>query len=321
MDRAEATGWGVAAVGHIALFGALSLALIAAPKRKAPVTPPVEIEIVADLAPTPTAPQPTADAPAPSVAPEVGPAVEAPPPEPEPEPPLPTPPLPTPPVPRPAPPPPAPKPTPRPAPKPVPPRPAPPKPAPPKPTPPKPTPSKPARPKPTPAPQKPTAAKPAAKPRTPVRTAAVTPTRRATGSRLGSDFLKGVTDRPAPGAAAAPRAAPGATPGPAAGPAVEASLVREVRRQLKPHWRAPSGADVEQLRTELSIALARDGSLTSVRVLRTTGQTDSNRAQVKRHQEAAVKAVRLAAPFILPSELYDTWKLLEPVGFDRRLGQ
>jgi hypothetical protein len=41
---------------------------------------------------------------------------------------------------------------------------------------------------------------------------------------------------------------------------------------------------------------------------------------VRLHQEAAVKAVRLAAPFVLPTELYDAWKVLEPVTFDKRLG-
>ena len=45
---------------------------------------------------------------------------------------------------------------------------------------------------------------------------------------------------------------------------VQASLAAAVRRQLKPHWKAPTGADVEQLRTELSIRLAKDGSVTDV---------------------------------------------------------
>jgi hypothetical protein len=129
---------------------------------------------------------------------------------------------------------------------------------------------------------------------------------------LGNDFLKGVTDRPSTGTAQTPRAA--------AGPAVEASLAREVLRQLKPHWKAPTGADAEQLRTMLSIRLNGDGTVAAVRVIETTGVTDSNRGQVRLHQEAAVKAVRLAAPFVLPTELYDAWKVLEPVTFDKRLG-
>lgn len=146
------------------------------------------------------------------------------------------------------------------------------------------------------------ASKPAAKP------AQVTPR----GSRLGSDFLKGITDRQTASTAQTPRAA--------AGPAVEASLAREVLRQLKPHWKAPTGADAEQLRTSVSIRLNVDGTVAAVRVMETTGVTDSNRGQVRLHQEAAVKAVRLAAPFVLPTELYDAWKVLEPVTFDKRLG-
>ena len=132
------------------------------------------------------------------------------------------------------------------------------------------------------------------------------------GSRLGADFRKGLSDNPNASTAQTPRAA--------AGPAVAASLAREVLRQLKPFWRAPTGADAEQLRTLLSITLSRDGTVSAVRVLDTTGVTDSNRGQVRLHQEAAMKAVRLAAPFVLPAELYDAWKVLEPVGFDKGLG-
>ena len=132
------------------------------------------------------------------------------------------------------------------------------------------------------------------------------------GSRLGNDFLKGVTDRASTTTGQTSRAA--------AGPSVAASLAREVLRQLKPHWKAPTGADVEQLRTLLSIHLNPDGTVAAVKVIDTTGVTESNRAQVRLHQEAAVKAVRLAAPFVLPTELYDAWKVLEPVTFDKRLG-
>jgi hypothetical protein len=102
---------------------------------------------------------------------------------------------------------------------------------------------------------------------------------------------------------------------------VKASLAAEVRRQLKPHWKAPTGADAEQLRTELSIRLGRDGSVTDVDVLRTTGQTESNRPQVRLHQEQAIRAARLASPFRLPAEYYDDWKFLSPIGFDKRLSQ
>jgi hypothetical protein len=106
-----------------------------------------------------------------------------------------------------------------------------------------------------------------------------------------------------------------------AGPAVQASLAAEVRRQLKPHWKAPTGADSEQLRTELSIWLSPAGEVTKVEIIGTKGQTASNRPQVKLHQEQAVRAVRLASPFRLPPEFYEEWKLLSPIGFDKRLSQ
>ncbi len=283
MQRAEATGLGLAAVGHILLFGILSLGLTLAPKPVPPLTQPVDIQIVDEVGLQDTAPNPSPVEPAPSVAPEVGPPVEmAPPPEPAPAP-----------VPKVAP----------------------------APTPPKPSPKSMPAPTPKPAPKvAPPVAKPATKPAPSAsarpklaldlsRPQAQQPPR---GSRLGNDFLKGVSDRPTTGTAQTPRAA--------AGPAVEASLAREVLRQLKPHWKAPTGADAEKLRTTLSISLARDGTVAAVRVIETTGVTDSNRGQVRLHQEAAVKAVRLAAPFVLPAELYDAWKVLEPVGFDKRLG-
>ena len=286
MQRADATGLGVAAAGHVLLFGVLSLGLITAPKPVPPLTQPVDIEIVDEVGVKDSVPNPSPVEPA-SVAPEVGTPVEVP----------------------------APEPSPRPTPE-VAAAPPPPKPSPPKPTPKVATPVPAAKPSPKPAPKAaPKAAvKPDPAPPRP-KLALVLPRpggEAPRGSRLGADFLKGVSDRPNPSQAQTPRAA--------AGPAVEASLAREVLRQLKPHWKAPTGADAEQLRTTLSISLTRDGQVSSVRVIGTTGDTASNRGQVRLHQEAAVKAVRLAAPFVLPAELYDAWKVLEPVGFDKRLG-
>ncbi|HEX8263007.1 MAG TPA: TonB C-terminal domain-containing protein [Allosphingosinicella sp.] len=129
-----------------------------------------------------------------------------------------------------------------------------------------------------------------------------------------SSVVAGLSDRANPSQSATPPAA-------AAGAAAQASLRAEVRRQLKPHWKAPTGADAEQLRTELSISLARDGRVTRVEVIRTTGQTASNRPQVKLHQERAMRAVQLASPFNLPAEYYEAWKELSPIGFDKRLSQ
>ncbi len=279
MDRAEAAGLGVAALGHAALLVALSLGF-AATRLPAPKSDPIEVSLVDEVGLESTAPAPSAAEPAPLLAPEEGPpeaAMPAPPqvqPVPQPQPAL-----------R------APAPTPVPAPRPVP---------------------KAALPKPAPSPPKPAArtAQPKAAPGKAVpasKPSAARPTGRLSG------LLAGVSDRETNSLSEAPRAA-------AAGPAVQASLGAEVRRQLKPHWKAPTGADSEQLRTEVVISLAPDGRVTDIRIAGTTGQTASNRPQVPLHREQAERAVRLASPFRLPAQYYEAWKSLR-VTFDKRLSQ
>jgi hypothetical protein len=126
-------------------------------------------------------------------------------------------------------------------------------------------------------------------------------------------LLNGLSGRESPSQSTSPPAAK-------AGAAVAASLGAEVRRQLKPHWRAPTGADVELLRTTVRVSLTRSGAIADIGAVTTSGQNASNSAQVKLHQEQAIRAVRLAAPFRLPAEFYDEWKDIAPV-FDRRLSQ
>lgn len=319
MDRIERTGLGLSVAGHVALFAILSLGLFAASKPIVPKTQSIDIQIVDKVGLTDTVPNPSPTPPAARVTPEVGPPEEAAP-EPQPTPKAPAP---------------APAPTPVPAPAPVSkPAPTPRAVAPPKPVA-KPIPTKPAPAKPTPAkpttaksaPAKPTQAKPVAKPSAakpaPSKAAATSPSADARPRRrpgLSRSLIAGLTDSPGV-SSDRPSKSVSTTPRAAAGPAVEASLAREVLRQLKPFWHSPTGADAELLRTQLSISLSRDGNVVAVRAMGTTGVTDSNRGQVKLHQEAAIKAVRLAAPFSLPAEFFDSWKLLEPVSFDRKLSQ
>jgi outer membrane biosynthesis protein TonB len=157
---------------------------------------------------------------------------------------------------------------------------------------------------------------PKAQPRTAPPKAVPVPTRQTTPRRAASglnSLVAGLSDRQNPSQSTTPPAA-------AAGPAVQASLGAEVRRQLKPHWKAPTGADAEQLRTEIVISLGEDGRVADVRIVGTSGQTASNRPQVPLHQEHAVRAVRLASPFRLPAQYYEAWKQLR-VTFDKRLSQ
>ena len=103
--------------------------------------------------------------------------------------------------------------------------------------------------------------------------------------------------------------------------AQKSALDAEIRRQLKPHWKAPTGADAESLRTIVDVRLAKDGSVVGdPEIVDTLGVTASNRSQVRLHQEQAIKAIRLAAPFNLPAKLYSSWNFLR-LTFDKRLSQ
>lgn len=162
------------------------------------------------------------------------------------------------------------------------------------------------RPQPTPAPRPTQRAQ-----ERPTPTPAPQPSRPATASRLGENFLEGTSD------------ATGDQGSPAreAGPAQRASIVQAINRQLKPNWNPPSGVDVDQLVTRVSFRLNRDGSLAgNPQLVGTTGVNATNRAQVSRHQEQAIRAVRVTAPFNLPEQYYSVWQDLE-WNFDNRLAQ
>ncbi len=243
MERAEKIGLGVAAGGHIALFGVLSFSLLSQPeeafKPKA-----IEVMIADEVGLESASPNPALVPPATSVAPELG--------DPEPA-----------------------------------------------------ELSEPAPAEFTPAPEvKPTPPreKPAAKPKQ-----ETTPKKKPRGSRLGKDFLKGVTDQSSvsrnqniTGEKASARAV--------------ASLQQELYRQLKRQWKPPTGADAEKLRTKVTARLDRSGNIVGTPTATTTGITPSNRSQADIHKERAIAAVKLAAPYTtFPEKYYSEWQVIEPV--------
>lgn len=300
MERGEKIGLGIAVAGHALLLALLSATFLRPTEPLKLNNPPMDVSIVDKVALLSAAPNPS-DAPPPAAkAPEQSETPEEAAPAPKPELPKAAP-APAKPAPKPAP-----KPEPRPTPKPVPAK---------APPPPKPAPAKP-------APAKPAPAKPApAKPTPPKAGTTASGQGKASATRaplLGDDFLKDLRSK-----ATSNAAKPGASGTPAAtiGPAQVSALNAEIRRQLRPFWKAPSGADAELLRTVVSVNLARDGSLVGApEVVDTTGITPSNQGQVKLHREQAIKAIRLAAPFKLPPDLYAGWKSLR-ISFDKRLSQ
>lgn len=283
MDRAERAGLGAALAGHVALIVWLSLAPPAPPRLPDLANEPIEVTLAGEVAPVASAPDPS-----PRSAAAPAPAHAAQTAEPEPAPLV---------QPKPVPPPPAPKAVPPPRleakPKPIPK--APPQPA--------------AKPRPVAKAESKPAAKPASRP------APAAKPQRTSG--LSRSIVTGLSDAPPSRAATGS----GATPAAQAGPAVQSSIAAEVRRQLKPHWKSPSGADVELLRTTLIVELNRDGSLSGEPRLKSqSGVNDSNRSQARLHVDQAIKAVRLAAPFNLPERYYDVWREITPT-FDKRLSQ
>lgn len=103
-------------------------------------------------------------------------------------------------------------------------------------------------------------------------------------------------------------------------PEAARALRAEITRQLKPYWRAPTGVDADKLVTVLTWRLNQDGSLASGPTLvKQDGKTASNFPQQQLHVEAAIRAVRAAAPFRLPPDLYDSWKYIKEFSFDKRL--
>lgn len=141
------------------------------------------------------------------------------------------------------------------------------------------------------------------------------PTKPRRAPLLGDDFLKGLdspTKSPSTSTAASGNA-------PLSTEAARA-LNAEISRQLKVYWRAPTGIDVDKLVTKLRWRLNPDGSLSgNPTLIEQSGKTATNQPQQQLHVEAAIRAVRAAAPFKLPADYYEYWKYIESFSFDKRL--
>ena len=328
MDRAEKVGLGIAVVGHVVLFGLLSIGFLATPNPQKLQQTPMEVSLVKDVGLEATAPQ-SVTPPAQSVAPDQGEPEDAAPPaeaepaaEPEPAPPEPKP---APPQPRPEPKP-APKPAPKAEPQPAKPEPKPqpkPKPAPVKAAPkPKPVAEEPAKPAAKPAPAKPSPAKPAAKPAAAPAKASTgkpaTPTKSATakgtgssetakaarprGSRLGENFLAGLTSEKSTSTSTAPRAAK-------IDARALAGIKAAIERQLQPcaNRQVNPGPGANEIVTVFDLRLNEDGSLAATpKMMRQSGITDENERYKQRVIDLGIAAFKGCSPLKLPAEYYST---------------
>lgn len=142
-------------------------------------------------------------------------------------------------------------------------------------------------------------AAPKAAPKTPpAKKTQARPTGRLDGitEGLGREQTKAPPNKGAPAAATAAE--------------VRRSIDVSIKAKVGPRWNRcnVSGVDVEQLKTVVKFRLTQAGALAGFSSVTTTGQNDSNRFQVARHQECAKKAIEVAAPFDLPEENYSYWQ-------------
>lgn len=281
MDCADRAGLGVALIGHVLLFGALSLSLLRPTPKLPPMNPAIEVALVDAKALQTAAPDAVQEASAPPAA-AAAPAAPMAPPEP----------IAAPPPPKPVPAPSQPKAVAK-------------------------TPVKAAL-QPTPKP-KPAAAQKAATP--PQKKSAVaTPPRTSRLGGMGAELSQAATrenDRPGTGRGTAEKGS--GTPAAKTAAQLEASFIQALFVKIKKYWRAPTGVDAELLRSNLVVTLNRDGTIGSVTVVSQSGENENNANLKALHAERAVSAVRRAAPFELPPEHYAIWQSLGPITFDKRL--
>ena len=129
-----------------------------------------------------------------------------------------------------------------------------------------------------------------------------------TGTRGPTGRLDGITDGLGQEAVKKPAAA--GAPAAATAAEVRKSIDVSIKSKVNPRWQrcSVSGVDVDQLKTVVKFRLTASGALAGFSSVTTTGENDSNKFQVQRHQECAKRAVELAAPFDLPEENYSFWQ-------------
>lgn len=295
MDRADRTGLGIALVGHVLLFGALSVSVMRPMPKLPPLNPPIEVALVDAKSLTTAAPDAVREA-SPPPEESAAPSAAAPAPmEPVAAPPPPKP-VPAPPQPKAAPKAPvkaAEKPTPKAAPK--------------------------------PAEKVAVKLKPASAQKTAAATqkkaaAAATQPRPSRLGGLGAELSQAATkenQRPGTGRGTSEKGS--GTPSAKTAAQLEASFIQAMFAKLRKYWRAPTGVDAELLKTNLVVTLNRDGTVGSITITSQSGENENNANLKALHAERAANAVRRAAPFELPPEHYAIWQSLGPITFDKRL--
>ena len=92
---------------------------------------------------------------------------------------------------------------------------------------------------------------------------------------------------------------------------VRRSVTAALASQIKPYLEAcaPSGVDIDAMRTFITLNLTSSGALSSVSFNKQTGVNESNRPQAEPLKQCALRAARQASPYRgLDPEYHDVWK-------------
>lgn len=181
----------------------------------------------------------------------------------------------------------------------------------------------PAEDEPSPAPPRPAEAarpQPKAQSRERLERPNVTPERqkqaeRPRGSRLGSDFRKGL--------AAAATEAKGQRPRAAVGAQAMSSIAAAIRRQVQPCYElgALAGTAAMDIVTVLRLRFRKDGSVASVDLVEQEGVTSENRSYARQMAELSRRAVLRCSPLNLPEQYYEGgWDDFDMGFIPRQLG-
>ncbi|MGE0774927.1 MAG: cell envelope integrity protein TolA [Sphingomonadaceae bacterium] len=130
--------------------------------------------------------------------------------------------------------------------------------------------------------------------------------KKATGARLGPDFLKGITSESTGGKSQKPRAA-------ISGLQMR-GLAAAIASQVKPCYVIPTGGtDATRIVSVMRLRFNPDGSIDGTpSVTDHEGVTATNQGYVRQMDDAAIRAVLRCSPLRLPPELYEGgWEDIE----------
>lgn len=123
-------------------------------------------------------------------------------------------------------------------------------------------------------------------------------------SKSFEDSINNVGKAPGAGKAAG---TPAAKSGVEVRRSVSASLASQIRSRVRAC--APSGVEINQIETFVTLSLEPSGRLTNVQFNKQTGVNDSNRPQADPLKQCIIQSVRAASPFSgLDPEYHDIWK-------------